>query len=137
MKKKVTFKLIYFLFLLCVGILMIFIGIYNGGDNSDYIKGFGTGMSLVSVCMLLRLYLKSRNPEKLKEMEISEKDERNKTIINYSYAITFRITILAQAIASIFFAIGKQTLISEVLGFIVGVQLIILLITAIFISKKI
>lgn len=77
-----------------------------------------------------------QNPKKRKKIEIELTDERNIEISTKSMAITFRINIVIQAIASIVFVFMNHEL-GLYLGLLIGIQLIIYVISNVIVSRKI
>lgn len=139
MKSKIKRRLAYFIIISIIAISIILVSIlcnYNE-KSSSYILGFGTGLLTVSIIRIIQLIIVLKDNDKLKKMEIAEQDERNIKIINNSYALTFRIAILIEAIACIISTALNKINISYTFGMVIGVQLIIYVICYYIISKKI
>jgi hypothetical protein len=133
MKLSNKAKMIYYVICLIVGIIS-----FASGYKSDnaYLYGFGTGLIVASSILLIKQIVINKDPKKLHQQEVAENDERNKMICTASFAITFRLSILLEAIFSVILAYKSLVDLSELLGFVVCIQLIIYLITYFIISKK-
>ena len=77
-----------------------------------------------------------KNQEMIKKLENANSDERIKVINNSSMAISFRISIIVEAIISIICYICHKMEISKYLGFAICFQLVLYLATYYIISKK-
>ena len=71
-----------------------------------------------------------------KKIENANNDERLKVINNSSMAISFRISIIVEAIISIICSICNKMEISKYLGFAICFQLVLYLAIYFIISKK-
>ena len=135
MKLSNKAKMIYYVICLIVGIIS-----FASGYKSDnaYLYGFGTSLIVASSILLIKQIVINKDPKKLHQQEVAENDERNKMICTASFAITFRLSILLEAIFSVILAykslVGQYQF--NLPGFVVCIQLIIYLITYFIISKK-
>ena len=77
-----------------------------------------------------------KNQEMTKKIENANNDERLKVINHESMAISFRISLIIEAVISIICAIYNKMEIAEYLGFAICFQIIVYLITYFIISKK-
>lgn len=139
MKKRLEKKSIYSMFCLVLGIVISILAYGLGNLNetqSSFMGGFGISLAVVGFIMLIRNLTTLSNPKLLKDKEIEVNDERNIQISIRSMALTFRICILLQALASVVFVILDDEG-GLYLGLSVGIQLIIYLICYAFVSKKI
>lgn len=136
---KIKQKLIYFITISLVAIAMAVVSLVcnYGEESSSYILGFSVGLLAVSLIKIIQTIIVINDKEKLKKIEIAEKDERNIKIINNSYALTFRIGILVEAICCIVATAINQIDISYILGMVISAQLLVFVITYVIISKKI
>ena len=69
------------------------------------LSGFGAGIIGVGVVLIFRKRAIERNPEKAREYEIDEKDERNIQINEKASYATWHVTLFALAILSLAFLI--------------------------------
>src|SRR5574344_1523052 len=95
-------KKIYYIICVLVGIIAF---IYGYTQDNSYLTGFGIALICVACILLVKQIIISKDPKKLHKQEIEEKDERNKLICTSAFAITFRLSILLEAIASIILAV--------------------------------
>lgn len=139
MKKRLEKKSIYSMLCLVLGIVISILAYGLGNLNetqSSFMGGFGISLAVVGFIMLIRNLTTLSNPKLLKDKEIEINDERNIQISIRSMALTFRICILLQALASVVLVILDDEG-GLYLGLSVGIQMIIYLICYIFVSKKI
>lgn len=139
MKKRLEKKSIYSMLCLVLGIFISILAYGLGNLNetqSSFMGGFGISLAVVGFIMLIRNLTTLSNPKLLKDKEIEINDERNIQISIRSMALTFRICILLQALASVVLVILDDEG-GLYLGLSVGIQLIIYLICYVFVSKKI
>jgi len=100
---------------LAVGIALRFI-IPETGGVLEYLphilSGFGAGIMGVGVVFIIRKRLIEKNPEKAKEYEINEKDERNIQINEKAGYATWYVTLFALAAMSLAFLIMENMIAS-------------------------
>lgn len=139
MEKKLKRKCIMSVILIIVGIIMVILALKLEGLSEmqqGYMSGFGNSIAVGSLVLLIKNLMALKSPKDIKKREIESTDERNIEITTKSMAITFRICILLQALASaIFIALDNELGIS--IGLMVGVQLIVYCISSVIISRKI
>lgn len=139
MKKRLQIKSICAMVCIVVGIIVeILIFQLKGLSETQisYMNGFGISLTIVGIVILFKHLTTLFNPTLLKKCEIETNDERNIQISIRSMAIAFRICILLQALASVLLIILDNDG-GLYLGFAVGIQLMVYLISYLFISKKI
>ena len=102
----------------------------------SYLSGCSTGIITVGIITLIKYTRVMKNEKMRKELENANNDERLKINNNESMAITFRISVLLEAIISIICAVNNKMEIAEYLGFAICFQIIVYLITYFIISKK-
>lgn len=139
MEKKLKIKCVISSICVVIGIIVLALALKleNLSEvQSGFMTGFGTSFGLGSFILLVKNIIALRNPEKMRKREIEETDERKVTICTKSMAISFRLSMLLEA----FLAIGLVCANLEYgayLGWLIGVQLIIFLVSNVIISKKI
>lgn len=139
MKEKLKIKCVVCGILVVIGIAMVILSIQLKSlteMQSGYMSGFGNSVTAASLALLIKNIIALRNPKKLKDREIELTDERNIQISTRSMAITFRICILLQAIGSMILVFMNNEL-GIYLGLLVGAQLVVYILAAVIISKKI
>ena len=99
-------------------------------------SGFGTSLLIGSFVLLVKNLSALRNPEKLRKREIKETDERSVAIYTKSMAVTFRISVILEAIIAVGLVCANVEYGAH-LGSLIGAQMIIFIICSIIISKKI
>lgn len=102
----------------------------------SYLSGCSTGIITIGIITLIKYTRVMKNGKMRKELENANNDERLKIINNESMAISFRISVLVEAVISIICAIYNKMEIAEYLGFAICFQIIVYLITYFIISKK-
>ena len=102
----------------------------------SYLSGFSSGIIVIGVITLIKYTRIMKNQEMTKKIENANNDERLKVINHESMAISFRISLIIEAVISIICAIYNKMEIAEYLGFAICFQIIVYLITYFIISKK-
>jgi len=140
MNKIIKRKLIKAAICLVLGIISLIILAINYKIISEellsYLSGFSSGIIVIGVITLIKYTRVMKNEKMSKELENANNDERLKIINNESMAISFRISVLVEAVISIICAIYNKMEIAEYLGFAICFQIIVYLITYFIISKK-
>ena len=93
-EKKIKIRIIYCIVLIVLGVISLYVGNFvtlNSGDaeySAGYYTGLGFGVIAAGVITIIKNVILLKNPEKCKEREIYESDERNKMIglKTWSYA---------------------------------------------------
>ena len=88
---------------LLAGILCLPVALFAPVD--DRTRGFFTGMGsaliLVGLVQSIRLFRISRDPEKVRDYEVSRNEERTRFILDQSIRMTFFVSIVAEYLAGI------------------------------------
>ena len=134
MRKEIKIRIITNLILLIISIIAFYIAV---SKESAYLFGFSSTLFILSLIGMINNILILKNPEKLSKIKIIEKDERNVTLMNNSYALTFRITLFIEGIAIIFFVFQNKQNSATLIAFIIYAQLITYMIVRYRLSKKI
>lgn len=139
MEKKIKNKCIIASILIVIGVVCIYLSLNISGLSelqSSFINGFGTGLTAVSIALLVKFIMALSNPKTLKKVEIEFTDERFKQIQTKSMAIAFKISLILEALGSVGLVILNYKL-GAYLGLIIMAQIIIFIISNVIISKKI
>ena len=140
MNKIIKRKLIRTIMCFALGIACLIFIAFNFEKIDEnllsYLSGCSTGIITVGIITLIKYTRVMKNEKMRKELENANNDERLKINNNESMAITFRISVLLEAIISIICAIYNKMEIAEYLGFAICFQIIVYLITYFIISKK-
>ncbi len=135
-KNKLTFSIILFI----VGIICLLVLFLTSKTLGEYLFGYLSGFAIclivIEFLMIIKYTRISKNKELVKKIENTKNDERLKQISNAALAITFRISIFAEVIISIIYAVIGQTEISQFLGLAVCIQIIISFLTYYIICEK-
>lgn len=140
MEKKLKRKCIIACICIITGVIVIILSLKLEGLSElqkTYMGGFAKGLISVLLVLLIKNILSLKNSKTLRKREIELTDERNIEIQTKSMAVTFRICILLQAIGSMILSIFMNNELGLYLGFSVGIQLIVYVISSVIISKKI
>ena len=132
-------RLIGSIFCLIIGLISILISFFGKditNELKNYLFGFAFGVIFVGIYFLIYSIILVINPKKNIEAENLQKDERILSIFDKSLYISFRITLISEALVSIVCAFLGYMFISKVLGILISFELIIYLITYIIISKR-
>lgn len=132
-------RLIGSIFCLIIGLISILISFFGKditNELKNYLFGFAFGVIFVGIYFLIYSIILVINPKKNIEAENLQKDERILSIFDKSLSISFRITLISEALVSIVCAFLGYMFISKVLGILISFELIIYLVTYIIISKR-
>ena len=140
MNKIIKRKLIGAAICLGLGIICLIILAINYKIISEeliyYLNGFSSGIIIIGIVTLIKYIRIMKNQEMTKKIENANNDERLKVINNEAMAISFRISIIIEAVISMICAAYNKMEISEYLGFAISFQIVVYLITYFIISKK-
>lgn len=140
MNKIIKRKLIRTIICFALGIACLIFIAFNFEKIDEnllsYLSGCSTGIITVGIITLIKYTRVMKNERMRKKLENANNDERLKINNNESMAITFRISVLLEAIISIICAVNNKMEIAEYLGFAICFQIIVYLITYFIISKK-
>ena len=140
MNKIIKRKLIGAAICIVLGIISLIILAINYKIISEellsYLSGFSSGIIVIGIVTLIKYTRIMKNQEMTKKIENANNDERLRVINNESMAISFRISIIAEAVISMICAAYNKMEIAECLGFAIGFQLVLYLIIYFIISKK-
>ena len=140
MNKIIKRKLIGAIICFVVGISCIVYLAINHENISEellsYISGFATGIISIAIITVIKYTRIMKNEQMSKKIENANNDERLKVINSDSMAISFRISVLFEALTSIICAICGKMEIAAYFGFLIGLQLILYLAVYFIVSKK-
>lgn len=120
-------------------VLFIYCAVNKLNMNEEllsYIYGFAVGLFGVGIVIFVRYFFIGSNPEKRQQIENELNDERVISNSNNAMAISFRISVLTEAIISIVCAVMEQIEVSSYIGYAICFQLITFLIVNIYANKK-
>lgn len=140
MNKIVKKKLICSALCVVIGLIFFVYPIINGKNISEdlhtYMSGFAGGIIGVGIYTLIIAIKAIKSPSKGKELENQVKDERLNKINCCSMAITFRISLICEALVSVVGAFTNNMQISEYVGFAICFQLIVYLIVYYIVKRN-
>lgn len=138
MEKKLKIQCIYLgvLVVMAAIIWIVAVMVPNLSEmQRGFVSGLGTSIFTFGGVLLVKNIMALRNPDKLRQREIEETDERNVHIYEKSMAITFRICLGIQALASIILvAMNNEWGVN--LGLIAGGELLVFIICNVIIGKR-
>lgn len=105
-------------------------------DTSAYFFGAGSGTAAVAVAMAIKIAVMLKNPKYRKEQETAQKDERLISLRNRSMAVSYYITVIGVAIASIVFAVKGDMYSARNLSTILCFSFAVYLIAYLVLSHK-
>lgn len=139
MNKVVKRKLIGSIISIFIGVVVLAYVFLNNNIKEElntYLIGFSSGIIFVGMIFLFQVFSAIKNPVKGVELENMQKDERIKMISDSAMSITGKISILVEAIVSISAAFLGKMEISECIGFIISIQLIVYLVAYNYTTNK-
>ena len=112
MNKIIKRKLVGAIICLVIGIIcLIYLAVNHEKINEEllsYISGFSTGIISIGIITVIKYIRIMKNEKMSKKIENANNDERLKLINSEAMAISFRISVLMEAIASIICAICRK-----------------------------
>lgn len=105
-------------------------------DALDYISGFSSGLIMIGVIKFVKYIRIMKNEEKSKKFENYANDERLKSLNHLSMALTFRISVLVEAIISSICTVYHKIEIASLLGGFVCFQLVLYFVIYFIVTKK-
>jgi len=132
--KKIKQQAIYLGAMLLVGITIVIIA-YTGDLNS-MMAGMGTALVTVCTINLIRLRNIAKDPQRLRQMEIAQHEERNIYISNLAAKAAMVTTIGLEYVAMVVMVFLKKDEIASALGFLVCGQLLIYVFFSRYYNKK-
>lgn len=124
--------------ILVAGVLCFPVSFFAPG--SDHTRGFfagaGTGLVLVGIVQAIRLWRLCRDPEKLREYEVSRNEERTQFITDKAVKMVFFISVIAEYLGGITALLLGQSLLGMVLCWQVVAQVALMLILRGVYGKK-
>ncbi len=130
MTKQMKYKLVDASLCLIIGIALL---VYNfccpqSKEVHEYILGFVVGIVSVAIYFFVLIGISYKNKKVKYNIETKAQDERYQYLYHMAMACTFRCSIFLEGLVSIVCAFLNQMTYSEVLGLLVGIQLMIYLI---------
>lgn len=115
---------------LLAGILCLPVTLFAPVD--DRIRGFFAGMGsaliLVGLVQSIRLFRISRDPEKVRDYEVSRNEERTRFILDQAIRMTFFVSIVAEYLAGIAsLLLGQRALGMGLCCLVIGQAAVVLL----------
>ena len=108
-EKKIKTRMYLMIFYIVIGAAMWFITIFNE-QISDTLSACGIALVAAGAVQLGRCVYLLKNPDKLREREVSETDERNIMLMEKARSLSFAVYIILAAIAVIvLFAMNLTT----------------------------
>ncbi len=116
LKGQKTLGIIY----LVIGLVLLALSAFLHLDEEGLLAGFGGALSAVGLVRILRVARLSRNEEIAQEYEAQMHDERIAAIANRARAIVFFVMVYVMlAVALVAFYVFHETLLCQVLTYIV------------------
>ncbi len=132
--KKIKQQAIYLGIMLLVGITMVVIA-YTGELNS-MMAGMGTGLVAVCTINLFRLRSIAKDPQRVRQMEIAQHEERSLFISNLAAKATIVTTIGLEYVVMLVMVFLRKDEMASALGFLVCGQLLVYVFFSKYYSKK-
>ncbi|MFA7017540.1 MAG: hypothetical protein WC239_00950 [Sphaerochaetaceae bacterium] len=133
--KTINKKMIWAGFMALAGISLLFVSIYRNVESSTF-TGFAIGIIVVSIVKLIRFYRISKSPQKLKDYEIMQREERFIYISEKSGHFTLTIMWIGEFLTMFVLILIGKNMIATILAIVAGIQALIYLGTQYYFSKK-
>lgn len=142
MSKTVKTRLISGIIFTIAGILFFICpladkkGIFANEDLRAYMYGVSAGIMGCGIAFVISAVRLMKSPEKARERQNMDNDERLISINNEAMAWTFKISICMQALLSITFAFAGEMEFAKYLGLAIAIHAAVYLIVYLFLTKK-
>ena len=139
-EKRIKSKIIYCVCLIVLGVMSLVIGAGNivpvkiPDYNSGFYAGVGSALIAGAIVMIIKQVRILKNPEKLKEMEIYENDERIKMIGLKAWSYTGYAMYIVLFVGMLIAAFISEVVLSTI-SVIIGVYALCLIISSIYCKK--
>ena len=131
---KANRNLIIYILYLVIGVTLLGLGIANVVD--EFWSGMGSGLIIVSVLRIIRVYRFNRNEEYREKVETEISDERNRFIRSKAWAWAGYLFILISAVAVIAFRVAGQELLSTAASVALCLMLVLYWVSFFILRKK-
>ena len=135
LKNKMKMRMITMVVYIIIGAVLCVIG-YTGMAENDFVFSWGAALIVCALLKIVQYILLMRNPEKMQEIAIAEKDERNIMIYEKSRSLAFTVYIMASAIAVIVLFLLNLEFAGQIVSYTVCGFLVIYLICCAIIRRK-
>lgn len=108
----------------------------TGNEAYSYFLGATSGFAMVALCQAVRVFVMLKNSKYRKEQEIAQKDERIINLRNRSMAVSYYVTIIGIAVASIAFAIKGDMDSARNFSTVLSLSAVVYLIAYLVLSHK-
>ncbi len=126
-------KMLYMGVVFVIGLSFIAAGMLR---EQSMLSGIGSGMAAVSFIKLLQFLRISKNPEKVRELEIVQKEERLIYLSNRACALSYYAIILIEYLVMLVCVfLGRET-IAMVCAYAVCAELILYIIIRAILNRK-
>lgn len=132
--KLIKKKIIYCVTLMIAGIILVFASRLRGNDSM--MMGMGVGLAAVSLLKAVQFFRLSRRPEKMKEYELMQNEERLIFIVTRSGYATFLITTIVEYLIIVAMMIVGQETVAFILCCAVALQVLCYLVMYFIYNKK-
>ena len=134
-KNKMKMRMFTMVAYVVIGVVMCVIG-YTGMVKNDYVITWGAALSVCGFVKIIQLALIMRNPEKMEERAIAEKDERNIMLADKACRIAFAVYIIAASIAIVALYLLDLAFAGQIIAFTVCGFIAIYLISYLILKRK-
>ena len=134
-KNKMKMRIVTMVVYIIIGAVMCVIG-YTGMVKNDYVITLGAALAVCGIVKIIQLALIMRNPEKMEERAIAEKDERNIMIWEKARSLAFTVYIMAAGIAVIALFLLNMEFAGQLVAYTVCGFVVIYLICCAIIRRK-
>lgn len=131
--KLIKKKMLYMAVLALLGAGFVAMGLYQG---KSMLSGIGSGLLAVSLLKIIQYMRISKNPERLRELEIVQNEERLIFLSNRACALSYYAIIIIEYIVMIVCMLTGYELIASICAYAVCGELILYLIIRAILNKK-
>lgn len=131
--KLIKKRMQYMLIVMLAGAGMLAAGLIK---QNTQMSGMGAGMLTVALLKLAQYFRIMRNPERVKELEIVQNEERLVFLANKSAALTLYALIAAAYIAMLALMLMGRSMAASIIAYVVCGALVIYLIAHAILNKR-
>ncbi len=131
--KLIKKKMLYMAVIALAGAGMLAMGIVQGNAQ---MSGVGSGMLAVAILKLFQYFRIMKDPEKVRQLEVVQNEERLVFLANKSAAVTLYVLIIIAYIAMLALMFMGNTALSSGIAYCICAALVIYLIVHAILNRK-
>lgn len=130
-KKRLYLNIVYMIIgaaLICIGLLKI--------NENEMLFAFGIAFLASSIVRIIQYFKISKSEERLRNLEVKEKDERNVLIWTKAKSMTFNIYIMLSGAAIVALYLLNMEFIAQIVAYNICIFVVIYYVCYLIMNKK-